>query len=262
MDYKYILVDKEEKIATITLNTPENLNAINVENLTEVFSALEDCDNDSIRVIIFTGKGKLFSSGGNVKEFFSAIEAGTPSQKISDISKIMHECAEKIMTIGKPVIGKIRGGAYGGALNVVLCCDLVYAEENAVLDQAFVNVGLGVDGSGTYTIPRLIGMKRAKEFFWLGKISAKKAADWGVINGAIPEDELDQVVDEVAKKLANIPPLNALNTKKLLNQTFLNTMKQQLDIERQIQIKIAGSDDFAEGVTAFFEKRKPDYKGK
>jgi 2-(1,2-epoxy-1,2-dihydrophenyl)acetyl-CoA isomerase len=262
MSYNYITVEKQDKIATISFNTPKNLNAINVANLTEVYSALEDCEKDLIRVIIFTAKGKLFSSGGNVKEFFSAVKAGTPSQKIDEISEIMHKCAEKIMTIGKPVIGKIRGGAYGGALNLVLCCDLVYAEENAVLDQAFVNVGLGVDGSGTYTIPRLIGQKKAKEFFWLGKISAKKAAEWGLINEALPENELDQVVDKIAARLANIPPLNVINTKKLVNKTFLNTMQTHLEEERQMQIKVAASEDFAEGVTAFFEKRKPNYKGK
>ncbi|MFX1293594.1 MAG: enoyl-CoA hydratase/isomerase family protein [Promethearchaeota archaeon] len=262
MSYKYIKIEKKNKIAIISLNTPEKLNALNVENLTELYSALKECENDSVRVIIFTGQGKIFSSGGNVKEFLSAIQAGTATQKIADISEILHKCAEKIMTIGKPVIGKIRGGAYGASLNLVLCCDLLYAEENTVLDQAFPNLGLCFDGSGTYTIPRIIGMKRAKEFFWLGKITAKQAADWGLINEALSENELDQAVDKIATKLVNIPPLNAINTKKLLNMTFLNTIKQQLEAERKIQIKIAASEDFAEGVTAFFEKRRPNFKGK
>ncbi len=262
MTYEYISVEKKEKIKTIALNTPTNLNALNVENLTELFSAIKECENDSTRVIILTGNGKLFSSGGNVKEFMSAVKAGTAVQKISDISKILHECAGEIMTIGKPVIGKIRGGAYGAGLNLVLSCDLVFAEEDAILDEAFVNVGLGIDGSGTYTIPRLVSMKRAKEFFWLGRITAKKAADWGLINAAVPENELDALVHEIAIKLTNIPPLNVINTKKLVNITFLNTVKQQLDIERQHQIDVAGSKDFAEGVIAFFEKRKPNYIGK
>ena len=123
-------------------------------------------------------------------------------------------------------------------------------------------MGLGIDGSGTYTIPRLVSLKRAKEFFWLGPITARKAADWGLINGAVPGNELDAHVNNVAAKLASIPPLNVINTKKLVNITFLNTMKQQLDIERQHQIEVAASKDFAEGVSAFFEKRKPNYIGK
>ena len=263
MSYKYILLEKSGSIATLWLNTPDNYNALAVENLTEIYDALEDCEKDeSIHVIIFTAKGKMFSSGGNVKQFLSAIRAGTASQKIADISEILHKCAIKIMMMGKPVIGKIRGGAYGAGLNLVLSCDLVYSEENAVLDEAFVNVGLSIDGSGSYTIPRMIGMKKAKQFFWLGKITAKKAEDWGLINGTASENELDQVVDEVATKLAELPSLNVINTKKLVNMTFLNTAKQQLDTERQIQIKVAASEDFAEGVTAFFEKRKPNFKGK
>jgi len=262
MNYELITIEKQGKIATISLNTPKNLNALNVANLTELYSALKECEDDSIRVIIFTAKGKLFSSGGNVKEFMNAIKAGTATQKIGDIAEILHKCAEKIMTLGKPVIGKIRGGAYGAGLNLVLCCDLVYAEEDAIFDEAFANVGLSIDGSGSYTIPRMIGMKKAKEFFWLGKITAKKAEKWGLINKAVPKDELDQVVESVAQKLADHPPLNIINTKKLLNMTFLNTIKQQLDAERQIQMEVAASEDFAEGVTAFFEKRKPLFKGK
>jgi 2-(1,2-epoxy-1,2-dihydrophenyl)acetyl-CoA isomerase len=238
------------------------LNALNVENLKEVFSALQVCENDDTRVIIFTGNGKLFSSGGNVKEFLSAIKEGTASQKIGDIAEILHKCAEKILTIGKPVVGKIRGGAYGAGLNLVLCCDFIYAEENASLDEAFVNVGLSIDGSGSYTIPRMIGMKRAKEFFWLGKITATKAQEWGLLNKSVPSAELDQVVETVAKKLASLPPLNIRNTKKLVNRTFENTITEQLATERQIQMKVAASQDFAEGVTAFFEKREPKFTGK
>ncbi len=263
MTFNYILLEKEGAIATIWLNTPATYNAVNVANMEELYSALEDCEkDDAIRVIILTGKGKMFSSGGNIKEFSSSIKAGTAPKKIADITAIMHPCAMKIMTLRKPVIGKIRGGAYGGGLNVILSCDLIYAEENAVLDEAFANVGLSIDGSGSYTIPRMIGMKRAKEFFWLGKITAKQAAEWGLINAAVPENELDQTVDNIAAKLANVPPLNVINTKKLVNMTFMNTIKQQLDAESEIQIKVAGSEDFAEGVTAFFEKRKPNFKGK
>ncbi len=262
MAFKYIVVEKKDKIVTISLNTPQNLNALNVENLNEVYTALKECETDSVRAIILTAKGKLFSSGGNVKEFLSSIKEGKASEKIAAISEILHKCALKIMTIGKPVIGKIRGGAYGAGLNLVLSCDLVYAEENTVLDEAFVNVGLSIDGSGSYTIPRLIGMKKTKEFFWLGKIIAKEAEKLGLINGAVPEPDLDQFVEKIAIKLAELPPLNIINTKKLLNQTFLNNAERQLEEERQIQIKVAGSEDFAEGVTAFFEKRNPNYKGK
>jgi len=263
MSYDLILLEKEPPIGYIYLNTPENLNAINVENLTELYSALEDCEQDeSIRVIVLGAKGRLFSSGGNIKEFLSSINKGMASQKIADISEILHKCVQKIIQLAKPVIGRIHGGAYGAGLNLVLSCDLVFADTNAILDEAFANVGLSIDGGGTCTIPRLIGVRKAKEFFWLGKIDAKKAEEWGLINKAIPTEELDQTIEQTAQKLAEVPPLNVLNTKKLLCTTFLNTIEEQLAVERERQIEVAGSEDFAEGVTAFFEKRKPMYHGK
>lgn len=175
MAFKYIVVEKKDKIVTISLNTPQNLNALNVENLNEVYTALKECETDSVRAIILTAKGKLFSSGGNVKEFLSSIKEGKASEKIAAISEILHKCALKIMTIGKPVIGKIRGGAYGAGLNLVLSCDLVYAEENTVLDEAFVNVGLSIDGSGSYTIPRLIGMKKNERILLVGKNNSQRS---------------------------------------------------------------------------------------
>ena len=262
MKFEYIILEKKDKIATIKLNTPKNYNALNVKNLNELHSALDECEkDDSIKCIIFTGEGKLFSSGGNIKEFLAAVESGTASQKIADISEILHKCALKIMDLNKPIIGKILGGAYGAGLNLVLCCDLVYAEENSILDEAFVNVGLSIDGSGSYTLPRLIGIKRSKELIWLGGIKAIQAEKWGLINGAIPKNEFDEFVNKIAIKCSNLPPLNVKGTKKLLNTTFLKTAKQELDDEREIQIKVAGSEDFAEGVKAFSKKRKPNFKG-
>ncbi|MHA1270619.1 MAG: enoyl-CoA hydratase/isomerase family protein [Candidatus Helarchaeota archaeon] len=263
MQYQFIELEKNNRVAIISLNTPKNYNALNVEILEELYNALEKCENDdSIRVIILTGKGKLFSSGGNVKEFLTSIENGTAEKKIADISKILHQCVLKILDLKKPTIGKIRGGAYGAGLNLVLSCDFVYADEDAILDEAFVNVGLSVDGGGTYTIPRLVGMRRSKEFFWLGGINGKKAEKWGIINAALPKNDLDDYVNKIAEKCANLPPINVINTKISLKSTFINSAKEQLDLERERQIKTAASKDFAEGVKAFFEKRRPNYEGK
>ena len=258
-----ILFDKSDRIAHITLNDPKSFNALNVSILSEIYSALEDCEKDeSIRSIILSGAGKMFSSGGNVKEFKGAVESGTAPKLISNISEILHKCVLKILNIPKAVICKLHGGAYGAGLNLALSSDIIIASDSSVLDQAFVNVGLSVDAGGTYLVPRLVGTHLAKEFFWLGQISAIKAEEWGIINQAVPEKELDKVVLEIAKKLANAPPLNIKNVKKLVNQTFLRSPEEQLMHERKIQIEVAGSKDFKEGVIAFFEKRKPEYTGK
>jgi len=263
MNYKFIELTKDDKIATISLNEPKSYNALNVPILSELYSALEDCERDEkIRVIILTGKGKLFSSGGNVKEFLQSIENGTAPKKIADISEILHKCVLKIAEIPKIVIGKIKGGAYGAGLNLVLACDLVYAEEQAILDEAFVNVGLSIDAGGSFIIPRSTSIKKTKEFIWLGPFNGIKAANLGIVNEALPSDKLDEYVYKIAEKCAKLPPLNVKNVKLLLNKTYLKSFKEQLDNEREIQIQVAGSKDFAEGVKAFFEKRKPNYIGK
>jgi len=263
LPFEKIILEKKGNIANITLNDPKSFNALNVFTLNEVYSALEDCvKDDSIRCIILSGNGKMFSSGGNVKEFKDAVGEGTAPKKIADISEILHKCVNKILEIPKPVLCKMHGGAYGAGLNLGLSCDIVIATDSTILDQAFVNVGLSVDAGGTYTVPRLVGTHRAKEFFWLGKIDAKKAESWGIINYAVPEADLDGMTEKIAKNLASAPPLNIKNVKKMVNETFLNNHPSHLVKERQKQIETAGSEDFAEGVTAFFEKRKPEYKGK
>ena len=258
-----ILFEKNDRIAHIRLNDPKSFNALNVSILSEIYSALEDCEKDSlIRCIILSGEGKMFSSGGNVKEFKGAVVNGTAPKLITDITEILHKCVLKILSIPKAVICKLHGGAYGAGLNLALSSDIIIATDNSVLDQAFVNVGLSIDAGGTYLIPRLLGTHLAKEFFWLGKISAIKAEEWGIINQAVQENELEKVVMGIANKLANAPPLNIKNVKKLINQTFLNSPEEQLSLERKTQIEVAGSEDFKEGVLAFFDKRKPSYKGK
>ena len=263
LTFEKIILEKKGNLGFITLNDPKSFNALNVSVLNEVYSALEDCvKDDSIRCVILSGNGKMFSSGGNVKEFKEAVGEGTAPKKIADISEILHKCVNKIIEMPKPVLCKMHGGAYGAGLNLGLSCDIVIAADSTVLDQAFVNVGLSVDAGGTYTVPRLIGMHRAKEFFWLGKIDAKKAESWGIINYAVPEADLDGMTDKIAKKLASAPPINIKNVKKMVNETFLNNHVSHLIKERQKQIETAGSEDFGEGVTAFFEKRKPEYKGK
>ncbi|NHI94178.1 MAG: enoyl-CoA hydratase [Candidatus Lokiarchaeota archaeon] len=258
-----ILLEKKDGIANIKLNDPKSFNALNVSILKEIYSALENCENDdSIRCIILSGEGKMFSSGGNVKEFKGAVENGTAPQLISDITEILHKCIEKILSIPKAVISRLHGGAYGAGLNLALSSDIIIASDDCILDQAFVNVGLSVDAGGTYLIPRIIGTHLAKEFFWLGQISAIKAEELGIINQAVPESELNDAVNTVALKLVDAPPLNIKYVKKLMNQTHLKSPKEQLEDEREIQIKVAGSEDFKEGILAFFEKRKPNYKGR
>ncbi len=264
MDYQNIILEEKTPIAIIRINRPKVLNALNKDTANELDNAFNNClNNDKIRVIILTGQGRAFSAGGDVKEFKKAIDEGIQAEFISELTKILHKLSYSIRTMEKPVIAAINGFAMGAALNLALACDIIIAADTAKLSEAFANVGLAVDNGGTYLLPRLIGRAKALELIFTGKtIDAKEAERLGLINFYVPEAEFDKEIEEFALKLANGPPLAIGTSKKLIEEGYLNDFKTQLSKERANQIEISKTEDFKEGVTAFFEKRSPNYKGK
>lgn len=256
-----IQVKIENKIAFITLNRPEVFNSFNREMALALQGVLDDCDkNEEVRAIVLTGNGKAFCAGQDLKEV-------TSPELNPGFKKILEEHYNPIITrirkIKKPVIGAINGVAAGAGANIALACDIVIAHEKVSFIQAFSLIGLVPDSAGTYFLPRLIGFQKALALAMLGdKIGAEEAEKLGMIYKCVPSEEFEEIINKLAIKLANMPTKALGMIKELFNKSMTNTLEEQLDMESKYQIEAAQSEDYAEGVTAFIEKRKPNFKGK
>lgn len=248
-------------VATLTLNRPEVFNSFNREMALLLQEELDACANDvSVRAIVITGSGKAFCAGQDLKEVTNpGLNPG--------FKKILEEHYNPIITriraIEKPIIAAVNGVAAGAGANIALACDIVIAHEKVSFIQAFSKIGLVPDSAGTFFLPRLIGFGKASALMMLGdKISATEAEKLGMIYKATTLDDFQTEIETTAMTLAQMPTKALGMTKRLLNESMSNTLDQQLALESKLQIEAASSEDYAEGVTAFVEKRKPNFKGR
>jgi 2-(1,2-epoxy-1,2-dihydrophenyl)acetyl-CoA isomerase len=255
-----ILLKIENNIAFITLNRPDVFNSFNREVALSLQAILDDCANDvNVRAIVLTGNGKAFCAGQDLKEV-------TDPDLNPGFRKILEEhynpIIQKIRAIEKPIIAAVNGVAAGAGANIALACDIVVASENASFIQAFSKIGLIPDSAGTFFLPRLIGFQKASALMMLGdKVSATEALALGMIYKVYPVAIFEEEVTTLATTLAQMPTKALGLTKRLLNQSITNTLEQQLALESDLQIEASSSNDYKEGVTAFVEKRKPEFKG-
>lgn len=255
-----IIVEKKGGIHVIQLNRPEVLNSFNREMSLALQSALKESGGDeSCRVIVLTGAGRAFCAGQDLSE---AIAPDGPG-----IKKIVEEHYNPIITLiretPKPVLGMINGVAAGAGCNIALACDITFAAEDANFIQAFSRIGLIPDSGGTFFLPRLVGMQRAAALMFTGqKVSAKEAADMGMIYKSESAARLQETVMEYAGQLADLPTLAFAYTKKLLNSSMHNDLAGQLKEEGIYQEKSSQTEDHREGVMSFLEKRRAVFKGK
>jgi 2-(1,2-epoxy-1,2-dihydrophenyl)acetyl-CoA isomerase len=222
---------------------------------------LDDCEsNDEVRAIVLTGNGKAFCAGQDLKEVTSP-EINPGFKKI--LEEHYNPIITRIRSIKKPIIGAINGVAAGAGANIALACDVVVAHEKVSFIQAFSLIGLIPDSAGTYFLPRLIGFQKAQALAMLGdKISAEDAEKMGMIYKVIPFENFEEEVSQLASKLANMPTKALGMIKELFNKSMTNSLEDQLALESKLQIEAAQSEDYAEGVAAFIEKRQPNFKGK
>jgi len=250
----------ENNIAYISLNRPEVFNSFNREMALHLQKILDICEaNPEVRVIVLTGNGKAFCAGQDLKEV-------TSPDLNPGFKKILEEHYNPIITrirnVEKPIIGAVNGVAAGAGANIALACDVVVANEKASFIQAFSLIGLIPDSAGTFFLPRLIGFQKASALAMLGdKVSAEEAERIGMIYKYVSSDEFEDTVGKLANKMANMPTKALVLIKKAFNQSLTNTLEEQLNLESKYQIEAAESDDYAEGVSAFIEKRKPNFKG-
>lgn len=256
-----ILLKIENKVATLSLNRPEVFNSFNREMALKLQDALDTCEkNSEVRAIVLTGNGKAFCAGQDLKEVTSP-DLNPGFKKI--LEEHYNPIIKRIRNIEKPIIGAVNGVAAGAGANIALACDVVVANENASFIQAFSLIGLIPDSAGTFFLPRLIGFQKASALAMLGdKISAEEAERLGMIYKVVPAENFSDDVEELALKLANMPTKALGLIKRSLNQSLTNNLEQQLALESKYQIEAAGTEDYAEGVAAFNDKRNPNFKGK
>jgi 2-(1,2-epoxy-1,2-dihydrophenyl)acetyl-CoA isomerase len=253
-----ILFERKDAIAFITLNRPEKYNAFNREMALLLQQKLEECKNSEIRCVYITGSGKAFSSGQDLDE---VVDPNGPN-----LTKILGEhynpIIRQIRKLEKPVMAAVNGVAAGAAANIALCCDVVVASQSASFLQAFSKIGLIPDSGGTYILPRLIGWQKASALMMLGeKVLAQDAERMGMLYKVFADDLFDQESLNLAITLSQMPTKALALTKQILNTSMVNNYEEQLHDEELFQERAAMTQDYKEGVQAFLEKRKPNFKG-
>lgn len=260
MAYQYIIYEKSEGIATITLNRPEALNAFSKEVIEEVLNAIEDVKTDeNVRVVVLTGAGeKAFSAGADIKAM-----KGMNALKARELSLMGEKLCLALENLEKPVIAAINGYALGGGLEVAMACDIRIASENARMGQTEINIGLIPGWGGTQRLTRLVGATKAKELIFTGKIiDARTAEQIGLVNMVVPQSNFRETVRQFALELAQKAPVALNIAKALINKGAETSLNVALALEREGFGVVASTEDLQEGVSAFIEKRKPTFKGK
>lgn len=263
MSWENVLLDVDEHIATITLNRPERSNAFGGLMRQEIVEVLENVAVDKeVRVVVITGAGKAFCTGGDVDEFASG-KVQALSKVVSSERHAMCKAVLAINTMEKPVIASVNGNAAGGGCNLALACDIRIASDKARFSQIFTKRGVHPDWGGIYFLPRLVGYAKASELIFTAEIiDAAKAYEIGLVNKVVPHEDLQDATREMARRIAKNAPIPIAFAKRGLQNFSRWDLPQALDYESYVLEVVMKSDDIIEGFTAFIEKREPSFKGR
>jgi enoyl-CoA hydratase/carnithine racemase len=260
--FETLLVTRHEGVVVVTMNRPERKNAANGTMWRELLAIFDDVATDrEAKVMVLTGAGDAFCSGADLGDPTDV--AGRPGDPYLAQMRALGDVALRLHRIPKPTIAKVGGVAAGAGMSMALGCDLVVASDTARFSQIFARRGLTVDFGASWLLPRLIGLHRAKELaFFADIIDAEEAAAFGIVNRVVPAGELDDVVNDWARRLAAGPPLALSMTKTLINNSLNVSLDQALEAEAQAQSVNFASADTNEALRAFIEKREPHFTGR
>ena len=260
MQYSTLLLDKQGATATITLNRPDAANGLNYQMATELADAAQQCAVDKhIKAVILTGSGRFFCAGGDIKsmlEYGDNVETGLKS-----IADQLHRALSTLARMDAPLVVAVNGTAAGAGFSAAIAGDLVVAAESASFTMAYTKVGLSPDGSSSYYLPRLVGLRRAQELMYTNRVlSAAEALDWGLVNKVVADQDLVTAATKLADMFVAGSKGSNSAVKQLLLQTFNNSVETQMELESRAISACAASDDGREGVAAFLDKRKPEFE--
>jgi 2-(1,2-epoxy-1,2-dihydrophenyl)acetyl-CoA isomerase len=261
-EYKTLLFDVRDNVAHLTLNRPDAANSINEDMGKDLMHAALRCDEDpEIRAVLISGAGKIFSGGGDLKDFIS--KGDQLPYHIKEITTYLHAAISRLTRMDAPVVAAVHGAVAGAGMSIAIACDIVVAAETTRFMVAYTRAGLVPDGSSTYFLPRIVGLKRALELTLTNRMfSAQEALQWGLITRVVPDNELLAQARAIAVQLAEGPTRAYGISKRLLHSGWMETLETQMENESQAIANSARTLDAREGITAFLEKRPPKYKGK
>ena len=252
----------EDGLARLTLDRPDRLNSFNAQMHEEVRAAMETVQrDDGIRCLLISGNGRAFCAGQDLSD--RDVAPGDDAPDLGEtLERKYNPLIRSLVTLEKPVICAVNGVAAGAGANIALACDIVIAAESAKFIQSFCRIGLVPDSGGTWTLPRLAGRARALGMALLGeRISARQAEDWGMIWKCVADEDLASTTEQLARHLATQPTRGLGLIKRAMLASSDNSLDDQLDLERDLQQLAGRSEDYREGVSAFMDKREPEFKG-
>lgn len=260
-DYETLLFEVRDNVAFISFNRPHAANSLNTEMGRELMLASIRCDEDpKVRAVLVAGEGGTFSAGGDVKGFSSQGES-LPAH-LKELTTYLHAAISRFTRMDAPLIAAVHGSAAGAGFSFVCACDMVYAAESARFTMAYTRLGLTPDGSSTYFLPRIVGLRRAVELALTNRmLSARDAMDLGIVTTVVPDAELKGTATEMAKQLASGPTQAFGGVKRLFHSGFSETIETQMELEARLIAQLAKSEDGKEGIRAFVGKRPAKFVG-
>ncbi|HEV8191893.1 MAG TPA: enoyl-CoA hydratase-related protein [Ktedonobacterales bacterium] len=260
MNYETLRYELSDGVAEITLNRPEAFNALNLAMARELDDVLRHCDDDAhVRAVLLTGSGKAFCAGGDLKSF--AAEDEHIGVHVKDVTTALHDAVSRMARMNAPVVAAVNGAAAGGGMALALACDVMVAAAAARFTMAYTRVGLTPDGSSTYFLPRLVGLRRALDLTLTNRVlSATEAEAWGIAAYVVPDAELLPKARELARTLAAGATRALGGAKRLLHGGWTETLETQMAHESYRVAQAATSSEGHEGIAAFVEKRPPQFK--